>query len=160
MSKPFAAAVACALALGIGALHAVAQTSSQPAYQFAPGDDDWTLDVTVVAIAPDGTWGTATEPHTGPAIARAIDECRAKYTHAIGCGYRSVIIRRGWSLLFRCGTENVLAAGRALSDAHQAALRQETALRAQVRPDLPSCVRTLTVDPEGRAVIADQAPAL
>ena len=143
------------LALVLGTLISLGAASAQAdrgaAYVFGTGDNDWTLDVTVVAIAPDGTWGVATKPHTGPAIGAAIAACKTKYTHEIGCGHRSVIIRRGWTLLFKCGTQNVLAGGKRLVDAKQAALQQETALRAAYAPDMPACVTVLTVDPDGQA---------
>ena len=52
-------------------------------------EDDWMKDVTALVIAPDGTWGTATEPFAGPALGKAIASCRSKYRKEIGCGYRS-----------------------------------------------------------------------
>jgi hypothetical protein len=137
--------------IGLGAAAASAQSDRGPAHVFAPGDPDWTLDVTVTAIAPDGTWGVASKPYYGPAAAAAIADCKTKYAHQIGCGHRSIAIRRGWTLLFRCGSQNVLAAGKQLADAEQAARRQETTLRATYVPDMPACVPTLTVDPDGKA---------
>ena len=44
----------------------------------ASTDDYWDKDVTLVAIAPDGTWGVATEPFIGRAIANAIADCKKK----------------------------------------------------------------------------------
>jgi len=70
------------------------------------------------------------------------------------------MVREGWSLLFRCGTENVLVAEKELADAERAALLQERELRTRYVPTMPACVRTLTVDPNGtiRAITA-KAPA-
>ena len=75
----------CLVTAGAGA----AQTafSSQPPRP-AQADVEWAQDVTVLVIAPDGTWGTATEPFWHQAFARAVANCKSKYRHAIGCGYR------------------------------------------------------------------------
>jgi hypothetical protein len=147
----------CVLLVGVAAATAASKPDGSNARSAA--GDDWRFDVTVVAIAPDGTWGVATKPDAGSAIAGAIDECRRKYMRKIGCGYRSVVVRRGWTLLFRCGTENVLAAGRRLAEVEQRALRQERILRARYVPELPPCVRTLTVDPDSR-ILAGEASGL
>jgi hypothetical protein len=108
--------------------------------------------VTVVAIAPDGTWGTATDRLTNRAVANAIEKCKQKYTSEIGCGYRSTFVRQGWSLVLRCGTENVLVAEKELADAQWAAFRQERDLRARYVPNMPACERTLTVNTQGEIV--------
>jgi hypothetical protein len=108
--------------------------------------------MTVLAIAPDGTWGLATDTFTSHAIGRAIDDCKSKYRQEIGCGYRSVSVREGWILLSRCGSQNILVADKRLADAEQAALRQERELRTRYVSDMPACARTVTVDPHGISV--------
>ena len=130
-----------------------AQAVRTTEHEFARSAPDWTFDITAVAIAPDGTWGVATKPYTSAAIAEAIANCQRRYEHKIGCGYRSVISRRGWALLFRCGSENVLVAGRQRSDVEAAARKQESARRVYV-PDMPPCVLKLTVGPNGRTATA------
>src|SRR5262245_55703837 len=118
----------------------------------ASADDDWQKDVTVLTIAPDGTWGVATDDHVSRAITLAIADCKRKYQREIGCGHRLTSIRAGWSLAFRCGNENIIVAERSLADAEQMARRQENEMRALYVPDMPACVRTVTVDPHGVVV--------
>lgn len=119
----------------------------------ASADDDWRKDVTVLTIAPDGTWGVATDALVGRAIALAIADCKRKYQREIGCGHRLTSIRAGWSLVLRCGSENVIVAERNLADAEQLARRREDELRTVYVPDMPACVRTVTVDPNGAVVV-------
>jgi hypothetical protein len=61
----------------------------------ASSDDDRPKDITVVAIASDGTWGVATEPTTGRAIANAIADCKKKHYSKIGCGSEITTVRGG-----------------------------------------------------------------
>jgi len=146
MSRRTVAGLACALSVGVGAFHSsLGQSTSSGEY--------WRADVTAVAIAPDGTWGTATEASTNQAIAKATADCKRKYKSEIGCGYRSTFVREGWSLVFRCGTENVIVAEKELADAERAAFRQQAELRQRYVPNMPDCVRTLTIDPHGGTVV-------
>jgi hypothetical protein len=136
---------------GLGSLSGpFAQAVRTTEHEFDQSNSDWMSDITAVAIAPDGTWGVATQPYISAALAEAIANCKRKYTPKIGCGYRSVILRRGWALLFRCGSENILVAGRWRSHVEAAARKQETARRVYV-PDMPPCVHKLTVGPNGSA---------
>lgn len=146
MSRRIVLSIACALAVSLGAFNS-------PFAQSNLSDDHWWPDVTVLAIAPDGTWGVATDAFMNRAIANAIDDCKRKYKQEIGCGHRSTSVRGGWSLVFRCGTENVLAAEERLADAERAALRQERELRTRYVPTMPACVRTVTVDPHGTTAV-------
>jgi hypothetical protein len=111
---------------------------------------------TVLTMAPDGAWGTATEITTSLAIARAIGNCKAMAKSEIGCGASSTTIRAGWSLGFRCGSENIVVAAKDLAEAEQAAAHRERELRQIYVPDLPACVRVVMVDPAG-AIIAPKA---
>ena len=65
---------AFALALTLGALAAaLAQSaSSQP-----PAIEEWAHDFTVLTMAPDGAWGTATDSRINRAIHLAITNCKA-----------------------------------------------------------------------------------
>jgi hypothetical protein len=138
-------ALVCALPLGLAAFYS-------PVVPSDASEEHWRADVTVVAIAPDGTWGTATDALTNRAVAKAIESCKEKYTSDIGCGYRSTFARQGWSLVFRCGTENILVAEKELADAQWAAFRQERDLRARYVTNMPACERTLMVDPQGQII--------
>ena len=60
----------------------------------AVADDDWT----VLMMAPDGSWGAATNFSVNRAIATAITNCKAAYQREIGCGAIITTIRAGWSL--------------------------------------------------------------
>ena len=151
-------AAACAIGICVVAAGASgAQDLSPPPVRT---NFDRAKDVTVLAIAPDGTWGVATEPSMGQAIGRAIADCKRKYRHAIGCGYRSASIREGWLFVMRCGRENILAAGKTLQVAEQAAVDSEFGLRRDYRPDMPPCVRVVSVGPDGGIIAPDTAQLL
>src|SRR5262245_23255775 len=95
---------ACTLALSLGTLDApIAQT-----WQEIAASEDWRLDFTVLTMAPDGSWGAATETQINHAIARAIANCKAISGAELGCGAYFTSIRGGWSLGIRCGSENIL----------------------------------------------------
>lgn len=144
----------CFLTVGLAAVSAaLAQSNQPPIISMSTGPyDEWMKDVTVLAIAPDGTWGVATETFIGLAVARAIEDCRSKFRGKIGCGYRSTSVRAGWSLGFRCGTENIIVAERSKADAEQTALRQEHELRMRYAPNMPACERSVMVNPQGAIV--------
>ncbi|MGP0094194.1 MAG: hypothetical protein ACLPKB_30250 [Xanthobacteraceae bacterium] len=110
---------------------------------------------TVLTMAPDGSWGVATEMDSGRAIARAIANCKKMYKKEIGCGASLTTISAGWSLAIRCGSENIIVAEKNLADAEKAALQRENALRVDYVSDLPACKRVLTVDPHGVVVMPD-----
>jgi hypothetical protein len=126
----------------------------------ANADEYWQKDITVVAIAPDGTWGVATEPTTGRAIANAIAECKKKYQSKIGCGSEITTVRGGWSIGMRCGNRSIFVAEETLAKAEQAAISRETELRQFYAPDMPACVRVMSVDPNGDVVAPDVADLL
>jgi len=126
----------------------------------ASTDDDWQKDFTVVAIAPDGTWGVATEPFINRAIANAIADCKNKYQSKIGCGSRITSIRGGWSIGKRCGDRSIFVAEESLAKAEQAAINREIELRQLYAPDMPPCVRVMSVDPNGDVVAPDVAGLL
>ena len=123
-------------------------------------DEYWQKDMTVVAIAPDGTWGVATDPITGRAIANTMAECKKKYQSKIGCGSRIITIRGGWSIGMRCGNRSIFVAEATLAKAEQAAINRETELRQFYAPDMPPCVRVMSVDPNGYVIAPDVADLL
>jgi hypothetical protein len=112
---------------------------------------------TVVTMAPDGSWGVATELSVGKAIAEAIRRCRAMTRAELGCGAQFRAISDGWIVAYRCGDTNIITAGRALADAAQAARERESELRAFYAPNLPPCWQVLMVDPRGE-VAAIESP--
>jgi hypothetical protein len=107
--------------------------------------DDWT----VVTIASDGSWGVATDISTSSAIAKAIANCRKMSQAHSGCGAYFTAIRGGWSLGFRCGSENIIVAAHELAEAERAAVYREIDLKHRYVPDMPPCRRILSVDPQG-----------
>jgi hypothetical protein len=121
-----------------------------PALAIVPDQDDWT----VLTMAPDGAWGSATELTVGQALAKAIGNCKAMSGMKIGCGAQSRAIQSGWILAARCGDRNIVVADRRLADAEQAAQRWEADLREHYAPDLPPCRRVLTVNPRGGVMVA------
>lgn len=149
-----ALAMACVLSVSIGALNtAFAQSDSlhhSPARAQASSDY-----VTVLTMAPDGSWGVATDISINNAIARAIANCKAMSQQDLGCGAYYAAIRAGWSLGIRCGRENIVVTATDLVEAEQEAANRERELRQVYVPDLPACMRVVTVDPSG-AIIASK----
>jgi hypothetical protein len=114
-------------------------------------DDDWT----VLTLASDGAWGTASDFYIGHAIASAIRNCRATSKRPIGCGANFITMRAGWGVATLCGNETIIAARKQLVDAERAVADREIELRQVYRRNMPPCVRTLTVDPNGAVVLPD-----
>jgi hypothetical protein len=127
---------------------ALVSSRAQPAVT----DNEWMLDFTALTLAPDGRWGAATDRYVNRAIAGAIAHCRATSPAKPGCGAYLSTIRAGWSLGMRCGDNVIVVAERALADAELIARRRERHLRANYAPDMPPCIRVVTVDPDGRII--------
>src|SRR6201999_3034282 len=100
--------------------------------------------------------GSATEPTISRAIARAIANCKAMSGAELGCGASFTSIRAGWSLGIRCGRENIIVADKDLAEAERRALRREAELRTHYVPQMPACIRVVTIDPNGRSVTPEQ----
>jgi hypothetical protein len=121
-----------------------------PAQSTAPVDVSASDGVwTVLTMAPDGSWGAATESMSNRSIENAVAECRFKYGKEIGCGGYIVEYQQGWVLGIRCGSENILAADRELAGAERSARRREHELRTVYLRKLPPCQRLVTIDPRG-----------
>jgi hypothetical protein len=134
----------------IQALAAILACLVMPALAIVLDQDDWT----VVTMAPDGSWGSATEPSVGQALAKAIRSCKSMSGREIGCGAQSRTIQGGWILAARCGDRNIVVAERRLADAERAALKRETDLREHYARGMPPCRRVLTVNPRGGVMVA------
>jgi hypothetical protein len=143
-------ATACTLAVTFAAFDAprAQSTSTQPA-----AIEEWAHDFTVLTMAPDGAWGTATDPRINRAIFLAIENCKAMSGAKIGCGAYMTTVRGGWSLGIRCGRENIIVADRHLAEAEERARRREADLRELYVPNMPPCARLVTVDPNGAIVM-------
>lgn len=142
---------ACALGVTAGICNA---SYAQPA-----PIEVWAVDFTVLTMAPDGAWGTATDPQINRAIYHAIKNCKAMSTAELGCGAYQTTVRGGWSLGIRCGRDNIIVADRDLAEAERRARWREADLRAFYVKNLPPCVRVVTVDPNGHVVVP-KAPAV
>jgi hypothetical protein len=129
-----------------------AQPASSPSAPvlFGRAADDWT----VLTMAPDGSWGVATDEWISSAIARAVAACKKMSQAELGCGAAFKAVQAGWSLGIRCGEENIIVAEMTLGSAEQAAINRETYLRQSYVPHMPLCKRVVTVDPRG--VIVDK----
>jgi hypothetical protein len=106
-------------------------------------------------MAPDGSWGIATETTAGSALGEAIGNCKRMSTGKIGCGAQARVIRAGWIVGLRCGDRNIMAAEGTLAEAEQAAWRHAAELRRTYAPGLPPCRPVLAVGPAG--TVADAA---
>ena len=109
--------------------------------------------VTVLTLARDGAWGTATEDSISRAIAFAIRDCKAMSQRLLGCGATYTTIRSGWSVAVLCGDETIIAAAAQLADAERMAIKREIELREVYRRDMPPCSRVATVNPNGAVVV-------
>lgn len=112
----------------------------------------WEHPWTVVTMAPDGSWGAASEAYIYQAIAKAVSDCRKLSRRAIGCGAQFTVIRAGWTIGLRCGSVNIIIAEPSIAAAERAAVGRETALRQDQAGNMPSCVRIVTVSPSGRVI--------
>lgn len=141
--------IAVALALTFGAL---AAAFAQPASPQPAAIEEWAHDFTVLTMAPDGAWGTATDPRIHRAIHLAISNCKAMSGMELGCGAYLTTVRGGWSFGLRCGRENIIVADRDLAEAERRAMTREAELRGLYVPEMPGCARVVTVDPNGAIV--------
>jgi hypothetical protein len=132
------------------AIAAIVACLVMPALAIVPDQEDWT----VVTMAPDGSWGAATELTVNQALVKAIGNCKAMSGTKIGCGAQLRAIQAGWIVATRCGDTNIMVAERRLADAERAARKRETDLRQIYAPDLPPCRRVLTVNPRGGVMVA------
>ncbi len=114
---------------------------------------------TVLTMAPNGSWGAATDDLVSTAIAKAIARCNGRRQRAIGCGASFTTIRGGWSLGIRCGQQSILVSEKTLGEAEQAAIDREVELRRLQGAGMPPCVRVVSVDPS-RAIVAPYAADL
>jgi hypothetical protein len=138
------------LAITFGTLDApLAQSpTNDVGLDVSASDGRWTI----LTMAPDGSWGAATESMSNRAIANAIAECKFKSRVEIGCGGYQIAVQEGWIVGIRCGNESILAAGRDLAAAERSALRRENELRRLYVPDMPACQRVVAINPRGKIV--------
>ena len=141
---------ALAFALCVGAFEESRAQSS-----FPDSLEEWERDWTVLTMAPDGAWGVATDMGVIEALARAIRSCQAMSAAALGCGAHFTTVRAGWSIALRCGDKNVLVAEIKRDAAEFSAAWREHELRMLYDPDMPPCIRVVTVDPNGEVLPAD-----
>jgi hypothetical protein len=139
-----------ALLLTLGALMAAFAQSASPQPAVI---EEWAHDFTALTMAPDGAWGTATDPRVNRAIHLAIGNCKIMSGAELGCGAYLTTVRGGWSLGIRCGGENIIAADRNLAEAERRAHNREIELRERYVPGMPPCARIVTVDPNGEVLL-------
>jgi hypothetical protein len=121
------------LALNAGALAASPAQTNSLRVDLAAADAHKfeSAPTTVLVTAPNGSWGAATVDSIGVTTAAAIAHCKRMYRKAIGCGAYSTAT---------------------LIKAEQAAIDRELELRRFYQPDLPPCVRLVSIDPSGAIV--------
>lgn len=138
-------------------LAATADSRAQSRWTDPSISEDWQRDYTVLTIAPDGAWGAATERYINIAISRAIEMCKRR-SKSLACGAYFSTTRGGWLVGLLCGDRNIIAAGSSLPDAEGRAGEREATLRELYAPDMPPCVRIVTVDPNGAFIRPKTAP--
>jgi hypothetical protein len=111
-------------------------------------DHPWT----VATMAPDGSWGVATEVFIYQAIAEAVSNCKKMSRQSIGCGAQLRAIRAGWIVAMRCGRTNIIAAEESIAAAESAAAVRERELRLAYAEEIPPCLRVMTVNPYGSVI--------
>ena len=117
--------------------------------------EEWERDWTVFTMAPNGAWGVATDMWIIGGLARATSDCKTMSGGALGCGAHYTAIRAGWTLGIRCGDKNIIVSEMNLEDAEFSADWREYEFRKLYYPDLPACIRVVTVDPNGSIVAPD-----
>ena len=143
--------IVCSIAVAASTLDtSFSQSTSRQ--QQPPAIEEWARDFTVLTMAADGAWGTATDPRVNRAIYLAISNCKAMSKLKLGCGAYQTTVRGGWSLGIRCGSENIIKADRVLAEAERQARKREADLREFYAPNMPPCVRVVTIDPNGDIV--------
>jgi ribosomal protein RSM22 (predicted rRNA methylase) len=150
MSRHTIRNIVYALALNFSASNtSLAQSNAQSdAIVINASGYDWTA----LAIAPDGSWGVATEISTNQAITQAIINCKIMHKKEMGCGHQMTLVQAGWSLAIRCGGENIIVSDMNLAGAEQSAINRESELRQHYVPDMLPCTRVVTVNPHGAIV--------
>jgi hypothetical protein len=136
--------VASLLCIAASAAHADSETGNRPHASEHP----WT----VATMAPDGSWGVATEVFIYQAIAEAVSNCKRMSRQSIGCGAQLRAIRAGWIVAMRCGRTNIIAAEESIAAAENAAADREKALRSAYAEEIPPCLRVMTVNPYGNVI--------
>lgn len=119
----------------------------------------WDSPWTVVTMAPDGSWGVASEAYIYQAIAGAVAHCRHSSGPATGCGAQFTVIRAGWTIALRCGRANIIVAEPTIAAAERAAAARETELRLAHSQIIPACLHVVTIGPSGHAVRTSPAIA-
>ena len=114
----------------------------------------------MLTMAPDGSWGAATDLFINRAIAEAIRVCRGMSGKQLGCGAVPTSVQAGWSLGIRCGNENILVADRELENAEHIARERELELRYSHEQQLGPCRRVVTVNPAGRVIAPQPEPQI
>jgi hypothetical protein len=107
---------------------------------------------TVLTLAHDGSWGTATDAYITRAIAFARRNCQLMSERPNSCGAKFTSIRAGWSIAMWCGDEPIIAAASALNEAERIAQVREAELRHVYRRNTQPCVRLVTLDPAGSVI--------
>jgi hypothetical protein len=138
------------IAIGLLALLTLVSFACAQIRLVGASDADWT----VMTIAPNGAWGAATESELNRAIAQSIARCTAM-AKGRGCGAYQISAQRRFAIAWRCGAENILAAGETLDQARQAARQREEELRRDYHPEMASCRQVATVAPDGSVTPAE-----
>lgn len=113
---------------------------------------------TVVTLARDGSWGTATSELQSRALASALRKCEAMSDGRSDCGAEVTAVRKGWTLGILCGGHRILVAETELMAAIGAAQVRELYLWELYGGGLPTCECIVTVDPQGFASASRKKP--
>jgi hypothetical protein len=136
------------------ALLLLAMLLLSPAPAVAQHEAEWT----VVTLARDGSWGTATSELQSRALASALRKCEAMSDGQSDCGAEITSVRNGWTLGILCGDHRILVAATDLVTAIKDAQARELYLWELYRGKLPICECIVTVDPQGFATVSRKKP--
>ena len=142
--------IACALGLTMGTINT---SIAQPASAQPPAIERWADDFTVLTMAPDGAWGTATDVYVNGAINRAIKSCKEMSEQADRLRRLYDDGSRRLELRYPMWARNDPCRGARFGGSGTAALMREAELRYTYSRNMPPCRRIVTVDPNGNAVV-------
>ena len=111
----------------------------------AADDNNWI----VLTVARNGSWGIATAPTQGEAIAGAVFRCQAMTAGESDCGAELVAFKSGLAMALLCGDHRVIVTANDPAEADGFATDRLVLLRELYGPSFPSCQHLLRIESGG-----------